>query len=137
MDSGSGEFEMFVSLRGVVTPMSATQFIISSGPPKNMQLDMAIAMAGLSTEQAEEIFLLTHEAKKLGRKTCMTLLACQVRKCCSTWGLRLLVTKKLPVGTLTVLQPTMQFCSLKKRRLKISMKQLTTCANRQVGYSWI
>ena len=36
-----------------------------------MQLDMAIAMAGLSTEQAEEIFLLTCEAKKLGRKiTC-------------------------------------------------------------------
>ena len=59
-DSGSCEFEMFVhNLRGVVTPMSATQFITSSGPPVTMQLDMAIAMAGLSTEQVEEIFLLT------------------------------------------------------------------------------
>ena len=48
--------------------MSATQFITSSGSPVIMQLDMAIGMAGLSMEQAEEIFLLTHEAKKLGRK---------------------------------------------------------------------
>ena len=48
--------------------MSATPFVTSSGPPATMQLDMAIAMVGLSMEQAEEIFLLTCEAKKLGRK---------------------------------------------------------------------
>ena len=48
--------------------MSVTQFVTSSGPPVTMQLDMAIAMAGLSMERAEEIFLLTHKAKKLGRK---------------------------------------------------------------------
>ena len=67
-DSGSCEFKMFTLPRGVVTPVSVTQFITSSGPPATMQLDMAIAMAGLSTEQVEEIFLLTHEPKKLGRK---------------------------------------------------------------------
>ena len=33
-----------------------------------MQLDTAIATAGLSMAQVEEIFLLTHEAQKLGRK---------------------------------------------------------------------
>ena len=33
-----------------------------------MQLDAALAMAGLSKEQAEEIFLLTHKAQKLERK---------------------------------------------------------------------
>ena len=65
-DSGSCGFEMFALPRGVVTPMSATQFVTSSGPPATMQLDMAIAMAGLSMEQVEEIFLLTDEAKKLG-----------------------------------------------------------------------
>ena len=60
---------MFVPLlRGVVTPTSATQFVTSSGPPMTMQLDTAIATAGLSIEQAEEIFLLTCEVQKLGRK---------------------------------------------------------------------
>ena len=33
-----------------------------------MQLDAAITMAGLSKEQAEEIFCLTHKAQNLGRK---------------------------------------------------------------------
>ena len=56
---------------GVVTPVSVNQFVTSSGPPMTMQLDAAIAMAGLSKEQVEEIFLLTCEAQKLGRKiTC-------------------------------------------------------------------
>ena len=54
---------------GVVTPVSATQSVTSSGPPATMQLDTTITMAGLSKEQAEEIFLLTHKAQKLGRKT--------------------------------------------------------------------
>ena len=67
-DSGSCDLEMFTPPRGVVRPLSVTQFITSSGPPAMMQLDMAIVMAGLSMEQVEEIFLLTCEAKKLGRK---------------------------------------------------------------------
>ena len=70
-DSGSCEIEMFAPPTGVVTPASVNQFVSSSGPPMTMQLDAAIAMAGLSKEQAEDIFSLTHEAQKLGRKiTC-------------------------------------------------------------------
>ena len=60
--------EMFVPLMGVVTPVSVNQFVTSSGPPMTMQLDAAIVTAGLSKQRAEEIFLLTHEAQKLGRK---------------------------------------------------------------------
>ena len=59
---------MFAQPLGVVTPVSATQFVTSSGPPVTIQLDMAITTVGLSKEQAEEIFLLTHGAQKLGRK---------------------------------------------------------------------
>ena len=33
-----------------------------------MQIDAALVMSGLSKEQAEEIFLLTHKAQTLGRK---------------------------------------------------------------------
>ena len=58
-------------LMGVVTPMSVNHFVSSSGPPMTMQLDADIAKAGLSKEQAEEIFDLTSKAQKLGRKiTC-------------------------------------------------------------------
>ena len=67
-DSGSCEIEMFVPPTGVVTPASVNQFVTSSGPPMTIQLDAAIAMAGLSRQQAEDIFLLTHVAQKLGRK---------------------------------------------------------------------
>ena len=48
--------------------MSVNQFVSNIGPPMTMQLDAAIATAGLSKQQAEEIFLLTREAQKLGRK---------------------------------------------------------------------
>ena len=67
-DHGSFDIEMFVTPTGVVTPLSVNKFVSSSGPPMTMQLDAALAMAGLSKEQAEEIFLLTCEAQKLGRK---------------------------------------------------------------------
>ena len=67
-DNGSCEIEMFALLMGVVTPMSVNQFFTSSGPPTTMQLDAAITMAGLFKEQVEEIFCLTCEAQKLGRK---------------------------------------------------------------------
>ena len=67
-DHGSLDIEMFVPPTGVVTPASVNQFVSRSGPPATMQLDAALAMAGLSKEQAEEIFLLTHKAQKLGRK---------------------------------------------------------------------
>ena len=47
------------------------QFVSSSKPPVAIQLDAALAMTGLSKEQAEEIFLLTYEAQVLGRRlTC-------------------------------------------------------------------
>ena len=59
-DHGSLDIEMFVPPTGVVTPLSVNQLVSSSGPPATMQLDAAIAMAGLSKEQAEEIFLLTY-----------------------------------------------------------------------------
>ena len=61
-------WQMFTTPTGVVTPLSVNQFVSSSGPSTNMQLDAALAMAGLSKEQAEEIFLLTCKAQKLGRK---------------------------------------------------------------------
>ena len=67
-DCGSLDIEMFMPLTGVVTPSSVNQFVSSSGPPMGMQLEAALAMTGLSKEQAEEIFLLTHEAQKLGRR---------------------------------------------------------------------
>ena len=53
---------------GVVTPVSVNQFVTSNGPPTTMQFDAALATAGLSKEQVEEIFHRTHEAQKLGRK---------------------------------------------------------------------
>ena len=59
--------EMFAPLMGVVTPMNVNQFVTSSWLPVTMQLDAAITTAGLSKQQAE-IFLLTCEAQKLGRK---------------------------------------------------------------------
>ena len=74
VDCGSLDIEMFMPLTGVVTPVSVNQFIFSSGPPVTMQLDAALAMAGLSKEQAEEIFLLTREAQKLGRRPVCTVM---------------------------------------------------------------
>ena len=68
VDGGSCEIEMSVPPTGVVTPASVNQFVTSSGPPMTIQLDAAIATAGLSKEQAEEIFLLNHKAQKLERK---------------------------------------------------------------------
>ena len=54
-DHGSLDIEMFTP--GVTTPSSVNQFVSSNGLPKSMQLDAALAMTGLSMEQAEEIFL--------------------------------------------------------------------------------
>ena len=65
-DRGSLDIEMFAPR--VVTPSSMNQFISSSGQPTAMQLDAALALTGLSKEQAEEIFFLTHEAQTPGRK---------------------------------------------------------------------
>ena len=59
---------MFMPLTGVVTPSSVNQFVSSGGPPTGLPLEAALAMTGLSEEQAEEIFLLTHEAQKLGSR---------------------------------------------------------------------
>ena len=67
-DRGSVNIEMFAPPTGVVTPSSVNQFVLSSGPPTAMQSDAALTTSGLSKEQAEEIFLLTHEAQMLGRK---------------------------------------------------------------------
>ena len=67
-DHGSLDIEMFAPLTGIVTPLSVNQFVSSSGPPAGLPLEPALAMTGLSKEQGEEIFLLTHEAQKLGRK---------------------------------------------------------------------
>ena len=67
-DNGSINIEMFMPPTGVVTPSSMNQFVLSSGPPMAMQLDAALTMSGLSNEQAEEIFLLTHEAQTLGMR---------------------------------------------------------------------
>ena len=49
-------------------PSSVNQFVSSSGALMTMQLDAALTTIGLSKEQAEEIFLLTHETHMLGRK---------------------------------------------------------------------
>ena len=67
-DSESCEIEMFAPLMRVVTPMSVNQFVSSSGLPTTMHFDADIAKAGLSKEQTEEIFHLTHKAQKLGKK---------------------------------------------------------------------
>ena len=56
-------------------------------------------MAGLSKEQAEEIFLLTHKAQKLGRKLVHeTSSTCPTRRHCSTWVFRLLAMQKVTSG---------------------------------------
>ena len=59
-DHSSVDIEMFAPPTGVVTPSSINQFVSSSGPPATMQIDAALMMFGLSKEQAEKIFLLTH-----------------------------------------------------------------------------
>ena len=70
-DCSSIDIEMFAPPTGAVIPSSVNQFVLSSRPPVAMQLDAALATSGLSKEQAEEIFLLTHETQMLGRKlTC-------------------------------------------------------------------
>ena len=70
-DHGNLNSEMFAPPTGVVTPSSVNQFFSSSGPPVAMKLEAALAMTGLSKEQAEEIFLLTCKAQMLGRRlTC-------------------------------------------------------------------
>ena len=70
-DCGSLDKEMIAPLTGIVTPSNVNQFVSSSGPPAGLLLEPARLMTGLSKEQAEEIFLLTYEAQKLGRKlTC-------------------------------------------------------------------
>ena len=61
-DHSSLDFEMFAPLTGTVTPSSVNQFVSSSGPPAAMQPITALVMSELSREQAEEIFLLAHEA---------------------------------------------------------------------------
>ena len=68
LDHGSLDLEMFTPLTGMVTPSSVNQFVSSSGPPAAMQPIMALVTSGLSRKQAEEIFLLAHEARALGRK---------------------------------------------------------------------
>ena len=67
-DCESLDIEMFMPLTGVVTPSSVNQFVSSSGPPTGLHLEAALTVTGLSKEQAKEIFLLTHEAQKLGRR---------------------------------------------------------------------
>ena len=67
LDHGSLNIEICMPPMGVVIPSSVNQFVSSCGPPMAIQLDAALAMTGLSNEQAEEIFLLTHEAQTLGR----------------------------------------------------------------------
>ena len=67
-DHGSLDIEMFMPVTGVFTPSSMNQIVLSSGPPATMQLDAALPTTGLSKEQAEEIFHLTHEAQMLGRR---------------------------------------------------------------------
>ena len=67
-DHSSLDIEMFTPATGVITPSSVNQFVSSTRPPMAMQLYAALAMTGLSKEQAEEIFVLTHEAQTLGRR---------------------------------------------------------------------
>ena len=94
---------------GVVTPMSVNQFVTSSGPPVTMQLDAAIAMAGLSKQQAEEIFLLTHEAQKLGRKIACDFINLSNQEALFRMGVQATGYEKVASGhALTMLQPTTQ-----------------------------
>ena len=71
-DHGSLNLEMFAPLTGTVTPFSVNQFVSSSGPPVTMQPITALTTSGLSKERVEEIFLLAHKVRALGRK-----LACE------------------------------------------------------------
>ena len=52
----------------MVTSSSMNQLVSSSGPPTIMQLDAVFVTSGLTKEQTEEIFLLTHEVQALHRK---------------------------------------------------------------------
>ena len=101
-DHGSLNIEMFVPPMGIVTPSSINQFVSSSGPPMTMQLDAALIMSGWSKEQAEEIFLLTHEAQTLGRKLACDFIQLSHKEVLFHMGSKPPGTRKLPVGALTM-----------------------------------
>ena len=60
--------EMFASSTGMVTPSSVHQLVSSSGPPMQTCSWMLSSTSGLTKEQTEEIFLLTHEVQTLHGK---------------------------------------------------------------------
>ena len=97
-DSGSCETEMFKLLTRVVTPTSVNQFVSSSGPPATMQFDAAIAMAGLSKEQVEDIFSLTHKAQKLGRKIAHDFINLSNQEALFCMGIQAIGCKKVASG---------------------------------------
>ena len=85
---------------GIITPSSINQFVTSSGPPVTMPVGCSPgATSGLTKEQAEEIFLLTHEVQALGRKlTCKLHPVVSPGSTIPAWGSRPPGMKKLPVG---------------------------------------
>ena len=60
--------EVPVSSAGLVTPSSARQPVQSSGQLTNVQVDSIFVTSGLTAEQYEEIFLLSHEVQTLHGK---------------------------------------------------------------------
>ena len=139
-DRSSINIEMFAPPTGVVTPSSVNQFVLSSGQPMAMQLDAALmTMFGLSKEQEEEIFLLTHEAQMLGlRLTHAILSSCPTKRHCSIWESKPLGMRKLPVGALTMLPA--YYSMIKSEGEGALVKKLNESIDRlreEAGKAWL
>ena len=138
-DCGSLDIEMFAPPTGVVTPTSVNQFVSSSGPPMTMQLDAALATAGLSKEQAEEIFLLTCEAQKLGRKLVRDFINLSSKEALFCMDVQATGYEKVASGCAYHVTAYLTMIRSEGRvwRLKNSMKLLIACAKRQAKPGWI
>ena len=122
--------EMSAPPMGVVTPTSVNQFVTSSGPPVTMQLDAAIAMAGLSKEQAEEIFLLTCEAQKLGRKIARDFINLSNQEALFCMGVQATGYEKVASGCPDHVAAYYMMIRSMAWRLRNSIKHLTACTKR-------
>ena len=137
-DHGSLDIEMFVPPTGAVTPSSVNQFVSSSGPPVTLQLDAALATAGLSKEQAEEIFLLTCEAQKLGRTLTCDFIHLSNKETLFCMGVQVTGYEKVTSGCpdcVTVYYMVIR-CEGEGTEAE-KLDKLTACAKRQMKCGWI
>ena len=142
-DYGSLDIEMFAPLTGVVTPSWVwINLSLVVGHPWLCSWRQPLQWQGCPRNRQKRYSFWPakkHRSWGGGKLVHVTSSTYPTRRHCSAWAFRLLATRRLSVGALTVLQHTTQWYDLRGRvrRLKNLMKQLTSCAKRQAKHGWI